>query len=53
MSTKHFLLTLLAAFSLAWACQRPEAGLSFPNIDLSLTEASVGTEGKLFRTALS
>ena len=41
MSTKHFLLTLLAAFSLAWACQRPEAGLSFPNIDLSLTEASV------------
>ena len=48
MSTKHLLLTLLAAFSLAWACQRPEAGLSFPTIDLSLTEATVAEPASSF-----
>ncbi len=48
MSTKHLFLTLLAAFSLAWACQRPEAGLSFPTIDLSLTDASVAEPASSF-----
>ena len=48
MSTKHLFLTLLAAFSLAWGCQRPEAGLSFPTIDLSLTDASVPEPASTF-----
>ena len=46
MSTKHLFLTLLAAFSLAFACQKPEANLSLPSIEINLTEAAVAVWDK-------
>ena len=48
MSTKHLFLTLLAAFSLAFACQKPEANLSLPSIEISLTEAAVAEPASSF-----
>ena len=48
MSTKHLFLTMLAAFSLAFACQKPEANLSFPSIEISLTEAAVAEPASSF-----
>ncbi|MBQ3722401.1 MAG: BACON domain-containing protein, partial [Bacteroidales bacterium] len=48
MSTKHLFLTLLAAFSLAFACQKPEANLSYPSIEISLSEASVAEPASSF-----
>ena len=48
MSTKHLFLTLLAAFSLAFACQKPEANLSLPSIEISQTEAAVAEPASSF-----
>ena len=48
MNIKHLFLTLLAAFALAWGCQKPEANLSYPSIEISLTEAAVAEPASSF-----
>ena len=48
MNIKHLFLTLLAAFALAWGCQKPEATLSYPSIEISLAEAAVAEPASSF-----